>query len=380
MTIDTPDTISAAAGRAAGTLLSPVRLGPVTLPNRIVMAPMTRSRADAVGNPTAMMADYYRQRASAGLIITEGVVIAPQGKGYPNTPGIFTGEQLAGWRRVVEAVHGAGGRIFAQLWHVGRVSHPLLQPEDALPVAPSALAASGELYTSEGMKSYVAPRALGTGEIPGIVDQFRQAAVHARQAGFDGVELHAANGYLIDQFLRDGSNQRTDRYGGSVENRARFLLEVVDAVSGVYGTDRVGVRLSPLFSMLGMHDSAPDTTFHHTAAALSEFNLAYLHVVEQRSGAFDWRGLRSAFRGSYMANGGYDRDSAEAAIRSAQADLVSFGTPYIANPDLTERFRRRASLSVGNRATYYSGGAPGYTDYATLEMDAIAGVAVSACV
>jgi len=379
-TTDTTDTISAATEHAAGTLLSPVQVGPVTLPNRIVMAPMTRSRADSIGSPTAMMADYYRQRASAGLIITEGVVIAPQGKGYPNTPGIFTGEQLSGWKRVVDAVHGAGGRIFAQLWHVGRVSHPLLQPEGALPVAPSALPASGELYTNEGMKPYVAPRALDTGEIPGIVDQFRQAAVLARQAGFDGVELHAANGYLIDQFLRDGSNQRTDRYGGSLGNRARFLLEVVDAVSGVYGADRVGVRLSPLFSMMGMHDSAPDTTFQHAAAALSEFNLAYLHVVEQRSGAFDWRALRSAFGGSYMANGGYDRDSAEAAIRSAHADLVSFGTPYIANPDLTERFRRRASLSAGNRATYYSGGAPGYTDYATLESGSIAAVAAGAAV
>jgi N-ethylmaleimide reductase len=339
----------------------------------MVMAPMTRSRADAIGNPTAMMADYYQQRASAGLIITEGVVISPQGKGYPNTPGIFTGEQLAGWTRVVEAVHGAGGRVFAQLWHVGRVSHPSLQPDGALPVAPSALAVPGELYTGDGMKPYVAPRALETEEIPGVVDQFRQAAVFARQAGFDGVELHAANGYLIDQFLRDGSNQRTDQYGGSLGNRARFLIEVVEAVSGVYGADRVGVRLSPLFSMMGMHDSAPDTTFRYAATALREFDLAYLHVVEQRSGAFDWRGLRSAFGGSYMANGGYDRDSAGAAIHTAHADLVSFGTPYIANPDLTERFRSSAPLSAGDRATYYGGGAQGYTDYATLELENIAG-------
>ncbi|HSU97695.1 MAG TPA: alkene reductase [Gemmatimonadaceae bacterium] len=376
----TSDPISAARPGAAGTLLSPVQLGPVSLPNRIVMAPMTRSRADAVGNLTAMMADYYRQRASAGLIITEGVVISPRGKGYPNTPGIFTGEQLAGWTRVVEAVHGAGGRIFAQLWHVGRVSHPLLQPDGALPVAPSALAVPGELYTNDGMKAFVAPRSLETGEIAEIVDQFRRAAMFARQAGFDGVELHAANGYLIDQFLRDGSNLRTDRYGGSVANRARFLLEVVDAVSGVYGADRVGVRLSPLFSMMGMYDSAPDVTFHNAASALSEFGLAYMHVVEQRSGAFDWRGLRSAFGGIYMANGGYDRASAEAAIHTAHADLVSFGTPYIANPDLTERFRWGTPLSAGDRATYYGGGAQGYTDYATLELEDVMDVAVGVAV
>jgi N-ethylmaleimide reductase len=371
MTIDPTLT---APERASDALLSPVRLGPFTLPNRVVMAPMTRSRADATGNPTAIMADYYRQRASAGLIITEGVVISPPGKGYPNTPGLFTGEQVRGWARVVDAVHGAGGRVFAQLWHVGRVSHPSLQPDGALPVAPSALAAPGELYTSEGMKPYVAPRALETDEIPEVVDQFRQAAVLARQAGFDGVELHAANGYLIDQFLRDGSNQRTDRYGGSVANRARLLLEVVEAVSGVYGADRVGVRLSPLFSMLGMSDSAPETTFRHAASALGAFDLAYLHVVERRGAAFDWRALRSAFGGRYIANGGYDRDSAEAAIGAAQADLVAFGTPFIANPDLVERFRRGARPSTGDRATYYSGDARGYTDYPTLDLDIGAGV------
>jgi len=374
MTID--PTVAAPESAAAGSLLSPVQLGPLTLPNRLVMAPMTRSRADATGNPTAIMADYYQQRASAGLMITEGVVISPRGKGYPNTPGLFTGEHVAGWARVVDAVHRAGGRIFAQLWHVGRVSHPSLQPDGALPVAPSALAVPGELYTSEGMKPYVAPRSLETGEIAGVVDEFRQAAVLAQRAGFDGVELHAANGYLIDQFLRDGTNQRTDRYGGSVSNRTRLLIEVVEAVSGVYAADRVGVRLSPLFSMLGMHDSAPETTFRHAASALGEFDLAYLHVVEKRDAAFDWRALRSAFGGSYVANGGYNSDSAEAAIRAASTDLVAFGTPYIANPDLVERFRLRAPLSTGDRATFYGGGAQGYTDYPTLEMEMIAGVPV----
>jgi N-ethylmaleimide reductase len=358
--------------RTTDILLSPVQLGPLTLPNRVVMAPMTRSRADAVGNPTAIMVDYYRQRASAGLIITEGVVVSPQGKGYPNTPGIFTDEQVAGWMRIVDAVHETGGRIYAQLWHVGRASHPSLQPDGALPVAPSALAIPGELYTSEGMKPYVAPRALETEEIAGVVDQFRQAAIRAQRVGFDGVELHAANGYLIDQFLRDGTNQRTDRYGGSLTNRARLLIEVVDAVRTVYSADRIGVRLSPLFPMLGMSDSSPETTFRYAASALREFNLAYLHMVEQRNVDFDWHALRSAFGGNYIANGGYDRNSAETAISTRHADLVSFGTPFIANPDLTARFRWNAPLSIGDRATYYGGGAGGYTDYPMLDMDVVA--------
>lgn len=349
-------------------LLTPIHLGPLSLPNRVLMAPMTRSRADNDGNPTAVMAEYYAQRATAGLIITEGVVISPQGKGYPYTPGLFTHEQSSGWSTIVDAVHNAGGRIFAQLWHVGRVSHPSLQPNGALPVAPSALAAVGELYTPDGMKPFVTPRALETGEIAGIVDEFRRAAVLAKRAGFDGVELHAANGYLIDQFLRDGSNQRTDRYGGSVENRTRFLLEVVQAVSGVFGAERVGVRLSPLMSMLGMHDSTPAATFQYAASALGAFDLAYLHVVETRSEAFDWSALRSAFGGRYVANGGYDHHSAAAAISAGDADLVSFGTPFIANPDLVERFRSGAELSAGDRATYYGGGARGYTDYATLAV------------
>ena len=359
---------STAPAHVSSALLSPIHLGPLSLPNRVLMAPMTRSRADAVGNPTAIMAEYYEQRASAGLIISEGAVISPQGKGYPFTPGIFTQEQASGWTKIVDAVHAAGGRIFAQLWHVGRISHPSLQPDGALPVAPSALAAVGELYSPDGMKPYVVPRALETGEIAGVVEQFRRAAVLARQAGFDGVEIHAANGYLIDQFLRDGSNQRTDQYGGPVENRTRFLLEVVDAVSSVYGAERVGVRLSPLFSMMGMHDSAPESTFQYAASALRSFDLAYLHVIETRSEAFDWRALRSAFGGRYVANGGYDLDSATAAISAGDADLVAFATHFVANPDLVERFRSGAELNAADRATYYTGGAHGYTDYPTLEL------------
>ncbi|HEY9428259.1 MAG TPA: alkene reductase [Gemmatimonadaceae bacterium] len=362
MTID-----STTPPRVSGPLLSPTNVGPLSLPNRVLMAPMTRSRADAVGNPTSIMAEYYEQRASAGLIISEGIVISPQGKGYPNTPGIFTDEQTAEWTRIVDAVHDAGGRIFAQLWHVGRVSHPSLQPDGALPVAPSAIAATGQLYTPEGMKPFVTPRALDTGEIAGIVEDFRQAAVRAKRACFDGVELHGANGYLIDQFLRDGSNERTDRYGGSLENRTRFLTEVVGAVSSVFGAERVGVRLSPLGSNQGMHDSAPETTFQYAASVLRPFGLAYLHVVETRTKAFDWRALRSAFGGPYVANGGYDHESAAAAIVAGDADLVSFGAPFIANPDLVNRFRAGAQLNTGDRATYYSGGALGYTDYPTLD-------------
>ena len=359
---------STAPAYVSGSLLSPITVGPLSLPNRVLMAPMTRSRADAVGNPTSIMAEYYEQRASAGLIISEGAVISPQGKGYPNTPGIFTDEQEAEWAKIVETVHDAGGRIFAQLWHVGRVSHPSLQPGGALPVAPSAIAPTGQLYTPEGMKPFVAPRALETAEIAGIVEDFRQAAERAKRAGFDGVELHGANGYLIDQFLRDGSNERTDRYGGSLENRTRFLVEIVEAVSSVLGPERVGVRLSPLSSSQGIHDSAPETTFQHAAASLRPFGLAYLHVIETRGKSFDWRALRSAFGGPYVANGGYDRDSAAAAIIAGDTDLVSFGAPFIANPDLVERFRSGTQLNTGDRATYYSGGARGYTDYPALEL------------
>jgi len=261
-------------------LFQPVQVGPYRLANSLVMAPLTRNRAGAGNVPQAMNVEYYTQRASAGLIITEATQISPQGVGYPNTPGIHTREQVDGWRQVTDAVHQRGGRIFLQLWHVGRISHPSLQPNGALPVAPSALKPEAQAFTYEGLQSFVTPRALETTEIPGIVEQFREGARYALAAGFDGVEIHAANGYLLDQFLRDSTNHRTDAYGGSLENRARLLLEVTDAVTGVWGTDRVGVRISPVNAFNSMYDSQPDVTFGYVADRLSKFGLAYLHVVE----------------------------------------------------------------------------------------------------
>ena len=347
-------------------LFSPVEIGDLVLPNRVVMAPMTRNRADAQDAPHDVNVEYYRQRASAGLIITEGSQVSPQGKGYPRTPGIYSDAQVAGWRRVTDAVHGAGGRIFLQLWHVGRISHPSLQPEGALPVAPSAVAPEGDAFTEQGPQSFVTPRALSTEEVGEVVEQFRRGAVRARQAGFDGVELHGANGYLIDQFLRDGTNRRTDRYGGSVENRARFLDEVVTAVVQVWGAGRVGVRLSPTSAFNSMSDSDPARTFGHAAELLGRHALAYLHVVED-AGSFDWAALKRRFAGPYMANGGYDRTRAEAVLAEGRADLVSFGTPFISNPDLVVRLERAAPLAAADRTTFYGGDHRGYIDYAALE-------------
>lgn len=347
-------------------LLSRVRIGSLPLKNRMVMAPMTRSRAGEGDAPTAAAAEYYRQRASAGLIVAEGSQISAQGKGYPRTPGIFTDAQIAGWKQVTDAVHAAGGSIFLQLWHVGRLSHPLVQANGELPVAPSAIKAEGELYTSEGLKAYEAPRALRLDEIPGIVADFRQGAENAKLAGFDGVEIHGANGYLVDQFLRDGGNARTDAYGGSVENRARFLKEVVEAVIEVFGADRVGVRLSPIFNIFSISDSDPQATFGHAADMLGRYGLAYLHVVQLGEGSFDFLALKRRYGGTYIANGGYDATRAVAAIEAGEADLVSFGTPFLANPDLVERFRRGAPLNAPDPATFYQGEAQGYTDYPAL--------------
>jgi len=352
-------------------LFSPISLGQLVLPNRIVMAPMTRNRAPR-NIPTELMAEYYAQRVTAGLIVTEGAQVSEQGVGYPATPGIHTDGQIIGWRRVTDAVHQAGGRIFVQLWHVGRISHPDYH-DGELPVAPSAINPAGQAFTYEGLKDFVTPRALETGEIPGIVEQYRHAAACAKTAGFDGVEIHAANGYLIDQFLRDGTNRRTDEYGGSLENRARFLMEVTEAAIDVWGANRVGIRLSPRGAFNDMHDSDPQATFNHAAASLSTLHPAYLHVVEvtmssDASIVCDMRQIRDRFNGLYIANGGYDKTRGNAVIADSAADLVAFGVPFLANPDLPERFRRDAPLNMADESTFYGGNEHGYTDYPVMDI------------
>jgi N-ethylmaleimide reductase len=358
---------------AAAELFQPIRMGALALPNRVVMAPLTRSRAGTGDAPGPLNATYYAQRASAGLIISEATNITQQGKGYAFTPGIWSDEQVAGWRLVTDAVHARNGRIVCQLWHVGRISHPSLQPNGALPVAPSAVQPKGNAFTETGFQPHVAPRALETDEIAGIVSDYRHAAEQAKRAGFDGVEVHAANGYLIDQFLRDGTNKRTDRYGGSVENRLRFLLEVTEAVTAVWGGERTGLRLSPVSPANDISDSDPMAVFGPAVEAVNRFDLAYVHFVEGATGGdrnvapdFDFAKLRRAFHGLTMMNNGYDRDLAVAAVREGRADLVAFGRPYIANPDLVERLRRGAPLAKPDNATFYGGDAHGYTDYPAL--------------
>lgn len=362
---------------AADDLFSPWTAGDLSLPNRLVMAPLTRSRAGQPGDvPTPLNAEYYAQRAGAGLILSEATQVSPQGKGYAFTPGLHSHEQVAGWRLVTDAVHAAGGRIAAQLWHVGRISHPDLQPDGALPVAPSALRAEGaQVFVSadSGMVDVPRPRALETEELPDLVEDYRFAASQARAAGFDGVELHAANGYLIDQFLRDGSNRRDDAYGGSLENRLRFPLEVVDALVDVWGAGRVGVRVSPTGAFNGMADSDPLATFGAFARALSERGLAFLEVVEAGLGETDplqarvSAALRAAFDGTYIANGGLTGPSARQRLAEGSADLVSFGRAFLANPDLPRRLADDAPLNAPDPETFYQGGAEGYTDYPTLE-------------
>ncbi|RMD79903.1 MAG: alkene reductase [Gammaproteobacteria bacterium] len=349
-------------------LFSPIQVGALELPNRVFMAPMTRNRAPETV-PTPLMATYYAQRAEAGLIISEGSQISPQGVGYPATPGIHSEAQVAGWRRVTEAVHARGGHIYCQLWHCGRVSHPDFHGGEP-PVAPSAVRPRGQAFTPEGPKDFVTPRALEPEEIQAIVADYARAAANALRAGFDGVEIHAANGYLIDQFLRDGSNRRQDAYGGSVAGRARFLLEVTEAVCEAAGAERTGVRLSPLNPFNDMRDSDPRTLFLYVVEALNRFGLAYLHVTSmgaEEPGAagppFDLGLLRRAWRGVYVANGGYDRERAQEAIRSGAADAVSFGRLFLANPDLVTRFRLGAPLNEPDPETFYGGGAHGYTDY-----------------
>ena len=353
-------------------LFSPVRLGPYELRNRIVMAPLTRSRAGQGQVPQSLNVTYYQQRASAGLIISEATQVCPEGVGYPNTPGIHSAEQVQGWRAITDAVHQRGGRMFLQLWHVGRISHPSLQPGGVLPVAPSAIRPEGDAFTYEGLKPFVTPRALETTELQGIVDQYRRGAQHALDAGFDGVEIHSANGYLLDQFLRDGSNRRTDAYGGSIEHRARLLLEVVEAVTQVWDVQRVGVRLSPINPFNSMYDSDPDQTFGYVAERLGTLKLAYLHVLEvDQSGvttgqAVNFRRLRDLFGGTYIANGGFTYERATAYLARGDADLVAFGQLFLANPDLPERFAKRAPLNQPQPETFYGGDEKGYTDYPYL--------------
>lgn len=355
-------------------LFSPIKFGPYSLSNRIVMAPMTRCRARAGNVPSELAPLYYSQRASAGLIITEATQVSPRGQGYPNTPGIHTPEQVEGWKPVVDAVRHQSSRIFLQLWHVGRISHPDYQPNNELPVAPSAIAPKGNCQTPEGLKPFVTPRALETSEIPAIVEEYRLGAKNALEAGFDGVEIHGANGYLIDQFLRDGTNQRTDEYGGSIENRIRFLLEVTKAVVSVWGADRVGVRLSPGGSFNDMRDSTPEKTFGAAIEALDALEILYVHLREgaedeERHGGkkIPASTFRSLFQGALIVNDGYNRQRADAAIANG-ADMVAFGAPFIANPDLPKRLQLGAEISAPDNATIYGGGAKGYTDYPALTV------------
>lgn len=353
------------------TLFSPTRAGAIALPNRLVMAPLTRSRALAGNVPNPLSATYYAQRATAGLIVAEATQVTPEGQGYTDTPGIHTDAQVEGWKVVTDAVHKAGGRIVLQLWHVGRVSHPIFQPGGALPVAPSAIGFKGQVFTHEGMKDYVAPRALETDEIPGIVAKYADGAARAKAAGFDGVEVHAANGYLIDQFLRDSINDRHDEWGGSIENRTRLFAEVVQAVAAAAGPGRTGVRLSPVNPGNDAgQDSDPRSLYGRAVQRIAALRLAYLHVIEGQTGGardiapFDYEALRAASGArAWMVNNGYDGAMAREAVASGRADLVAFGKPFIGNPDLGRRLREGLPLVQAERATFYGGGEAGYTDY-----------------
>ena len=347
-------------------LFTPIQVGDLNLPNRVIMAPLTRCRASEGRVPNSLMAEYYAQRASAGLILTEATSVMPMGVGYPDTPGIWSAEQIEGWQRVTQAVHAAGGRIFPQLWHVGRVSHPDYLG-GALPVAPSALAPEGHVSLLRPKRDYVVPRALETEEIPAIVEAYRQGAINAKAAGFDGVELHGANGYLLDQFLQDSTNRRTDRYGGSIENRARLLLEVTDAAIGVWGAGRVGVHLAPRCDAHTMGDSDPLATFSYVARELGKRKIAFIFARESQAAPRLGPALKSAFGGVYIANEGLTRDTAEALIAAGEADAVAFGKDFIANPDLPARLLKNAPLNPAQPESFHGYGrsnpVEGYTDY-----------------
>lgn len=351
------------------TLFEPYTLGSLSLSNRIVMAPLTRNRAGAGLVPSELAAKYYAQRASAGLIVTEATQVSRQAQGYQGTPGLYTPEQIADWRKVTDAVHAKGGRIFVQLWHVGRVSHVDLHGGEA-PFAPSAIRAETKTFVNNGFTDVSQPRALEAEEIPGIVEDFRKAAANAIEAGFDGVEVHGANGYLLDQFLRETANVRTDAYGGSVENRARLLIEVTAAVASQIGAQRTGVRLSPVSPASGIVLSSDEQPqFNHVVEALDGLGIAYIHVVEGATGGprdatpFDFDALRQRFRNTYIANNGYDLELARSRLGAGKADLFAFGHHFIANPDLVERLKTGTPLAQMNPATIYGGGAQGYTDY-----------------
>lgn len=368
-------------------LFEPIKVGSYDLRHRIVMAPLTRSRSLQPGNvPYALNACYYAQRASAALIISEATQVSQQGQGYAWTPGIHTRDQVEGWRLVTDAVHNAGGLIFNQLWHVGRISHPSLQPDHMLPVAPSPIKPTGEAFieneSGEGeMVPFVAPRALQIEEMPYIVRQYVRGARNAMEAGFEGVEIHAANGYLLDQFINSSTNHRSDRYGGPVENRARLLMEVVEAIIDVWDPDRIGVRLSPMGTFNDVGDEDPETTFGYVTEKLNEYPLAYLHIVNPALTALEKRIepeprklrminlIREKYGRTLIVAGGFDQDTAEGWLQQGMADLIAFGRKFLANPDLPERFRLRAPLNSDDPSTYYGGGAKGYIDYLTLAQE-----------
>jgi N-ethylmaleimide reductase len=359
-------------------LFSPCEFNGIRLQNRIVLSPLTRTRSDDAGHAGPLQALYYAQRASAGLLITEATPVAPGGRGGPGIPGLWSDDQVAGWRQVTDAVHARGGTIFSQLWHAGRLSHSSLGGGEA-PIAPSAMRQPGQVFTAEGPRDYEEARALRTDEMPGIVELFRAAARRAKAAGFDGVELHGAHSYLIDAFLRDMTNRRTDAYGGSIENRARLLVETLEAIIGVWGPERTAVRLAPIGHAYQAWDSDPEPLFSYVVERLNDLKVGWLDMVEGDTGisrtaepGFDLQTLRRAFKGATIANNLYDRDLAIAARAADSADLIGFGRPFIGNPDLVERLRRNAPLTVADPRSYYGGGARGYTDFPTLEEEGVA--------
>jgi N-ethylmaleimide reductase len=354
-------------------LFEPFKLGPISLPNRLVMAPLTRNRAIPPGMvPSPLAIEYYGQRASAGLLVSEATQVSQQGQGYQDTPGIYSREQVAGWRKVTDRVHERGGRIFLQLWHVGRISHVSLQQNNQAPVAPSAIRAKGKTFVDGTFADFSEPRALRLEEIPGIIESFKRGTANALEAGFDGVEIQGANGYLLEQFAKDGTNKRTDAYGGSIENRARLMLEISKAVAAEAGPGRTGIRISPVTPANDISDSNPQPLYDYIVDHLSALKLVYLHVVEGATGGqrdiapFDYGSLRKRFKGAYIGNNGYDFELATKVLAADAADLIAFGKPFISNPDLVERLKAGAPLNAFDKATFYGGDAKGYTDYPAL--------------